>query len=122
MNQPVEVVAYTHALGESARAAARVLAYAGDATAAKPIFSAALADPDAGIQAAGELAALGDPAGIDALSAAVRDMAKSPEQRVAAVAAHRSAHRVTPGLVGALADASALVRIEAAATIGALAK
>lgn len=103
-------------------AAARVLAYAGDATAAKPIFTAALPDPDGGIQAAGELATLGDPAGIDALSAAVRDMAKTPEQRVAAVAAHRSAHRVTPGLVGALADASALVRIEAAATIGALAK
>ncbi|NVB80584.1 MAG: HEAT repeat domain-containing protein [Kofleriaceae bacterium] len=103
-------------------AGARVLAYSGDVIAAKPIFSAALSDSDAGIQAAGELATLGDPTGIDALSAAVRDMSKTPEQRIAAVAAHRNAHRVTPGLVGALADASALVRIEAATTIGALAK
>src|SRR5262249_33770420 len=103
-------------------AAARTLAHLGDATAAKPVLTAALSDPDVGVQAAGDLAELGDPTGIDALSAAVRDMSKPPEQRVVAVAAHRTAHRVTPGLVGALADASGLVRIEAAATLGALAK
>jgi HEAT repeat protein len=103
-------------------AAARVLLHQGDRDAAAPIFSAALTDADFGLQAATDLAGTGDKAGLDALSAATRDPSKSAEQRAAAASAHRSAHRVTPGLVAALADPNGLVRIEAAATLGALAK
>jgi HEAT repeat protein len=103
-------------------AAARVLAHTGDPAGAKAIFTAALAAPDHGIQAAADLAALGDPAGITALSTDVRDAQRSPEQRAEAASAHRTAHRVTPGLVAALADPNGLVRVEAAAALGALAK
>lgn len=103
-------------------AAARVLVHAGDTTAARPIFTAALSDADFAVQAATDLASLGDATGLDALSKATRDTQKTPEQRAAAAAAHRTAHRVTAGLVAALADDSGLVRIEAAATLGALAK
>jgi HEAT repeat protein len=103
-------------------AAARVLAHAGDPAGAKAIFTAALATPDHGIQAAADLAALGDPAGLTALSTAVRDARRTPEQRAEAASAHRTAHRVTPGLVAALADPNGLVRVEAAATLGALSR
>ncbi len=103
-------------------AAARVLMHAGDKEGARRVFTAALADPDHGVQAATDLAALGDPAGIAALTAHVTDQTKTPEQRAAAAAAHRSAHRVTPGLVAGLADPNGVVRIEAAAVIGTLAK
>jgi HEAT repeat protein len=103
-------------------AAARVLLHAGDKAAATPIFTAALTDANHGVQAAADLASIGDPAGATALSNAVRDTTKTPEQRAAAVLAHRSAHRVTPGLVAALADSSGIVRVEAAAVLGALAK
>jgi HEAT repeat protein len=102
-------------------AAARVLAHAGDAPAARALFSAALASPE-GIQAAADLAALGDPTGLAALSADVRDASRTPEQRAEAAAAHRTAHHVTAGLVAALADPNGLVRVQAAATLGALAK
>ena len=103
-------------------AAARVLLHAGDATSARPVFTAALTDADFGLQAATDLAGLGDSTGLDALSKSTLDRQKTPEQRAAAASAHRSAHRVTAGLVAALADDSGLVRIEAAATLGALAK
>lgn len=103
-------------------AAARVMIQAGDRAAAMRLFTAALADADHGVQAAADLTRLGDAAGSKALSAAVRDPAKTPEQRAAAAAAHRTAHRVTPGLVAALADPSGVVRIEAAAVLGTLAK
>ena len=103
-------------------AAARVLLHAGKKATAMPIFTAALADADHGIQAAADLASVGDPAGIEALSKATLDRSRSPEQRSAAVAAHRTAHRVTPGLVAALADDSGIVRIEAAEVLGVLAK
>jgi HEAT repeat protein len=103
-------------------AAARVLLHAGDKATATPIFTAALTDANHGVQAAADLASIGDPAGTKALSDVVRDPTKSPEQRAAAVLAHRSAHRVTPGLVAALADASGIVRVQAAAVLGALAK
>src|SRR5205823_1560864 len=99
-------------------AAARVLLHAGDRDAATSVFSAALSDADFGLQAATDLASIGDQTGLDALSAATRDPAKSAEQRASAAAAHRSAHHVTPGLVAALADSSGIVRIEAAATLG----
>jgi HEAT repeat protein len=103
-------------------AAARVLVHTGDKRAAQPIFAAALTDADVGVQAAADLANLDDPAGIAALSSYTLDASRTPEQRAAAASAHRSARRVTPGLVAALADASGIVRIEAAAVLGALAK
>lgn len=103
-------------------AAARVLAHAGDPAGARAVFAAALAAPDQGIQAAADLAALGDAQGIAALTADVRDPQRTPEQRAEAATAHRTAHRVTPGLVAALADPNGLVRVEAAATLGALSK
>lgn len=103
-------------------AAARVLAHAGDPAAATAIFSAALSAPDHAIQAAADLAALGNASGIAALASDVRDLGRTPEQRAEAATAHRTAHRVTPGLVAALADPNGLVRVEAAATLGALSK
>jgi HEAT repeat protein len=103
-------------------AAARVLAQLDDREGAKRVFASALADPQQGVQAAADLAALGDAAGMQALSLAVRDSKRTPEQRAAAASAHRSARRVTGGLVAALADANGLVRVEAAAAIGTLAK
>ncbi len=103
-------------------AAARVLVQLGDDATARPVFAAALADPAHGVQAAADLAALDDPAGVQALSAFVRDLTRTPEERATAVAAHRSAHRVTGGLVAALADPDGLVRVEAAAALGMLAK
>ena len=102
-------------------AAARVLAHTGDAGSAKPLFSAALDSPE-GIQAAADLASLDDPTGLAALSADVRDLKRSPDARAEAAAAHRTAHHVTPGLVAALADPNGIVRVQAAATLGALAR
>ncbi len=107
-------------------AAARVLAHAGDPEDAARVFADALAANDASgtahVAAAADLAALGDPRGLTALAALTSDPKRTPEQRVAAVAAHREAHHVTPALVAALADSSGLVRVEAAAVLGALAK
>jgi HEAT repeat protein len=104
-------------------AAARVLAHTGDPASARQIFAAALEDADHGTQAAADLGALGDEAGLSALSRFVRDIkGRSPEQRGEAASAHRTAHRVTPGLVAALADPNGLVRVEAAATLAALSK
>ena len=106
-------------------AAARVLAHNGDPATAATVFAAALATDDAddhAAQAAADLAALGDPRGLARLTQLVRDPKRSPEQRAAAAAAHRTAHHVTSGLVAALADSNALVRVQAAAAIGALAK
>ena len=103
-------------------AAARVLAHGGDKPAAAAVFVEALGAPDFALQAAGALAEHGDPRGTDALSAMVRDPQRSADQRAAAAAAHRSAHKVTPGLVAALADASGVVRVEAAAALVMLAR
>jgi HEAT repeat protein len=99
-------------------AAARLLAHAGEPAAAVPVFAAAEDDP----QAAAELAALGDPRGVDRLTAFVRDFKRSPDQRAAACQAHRIARVVSPGLVAALADPNAVVRVAAAASLGAIAK
>jgi HEAT repeat protein len=103
-------------------AAARALVRLGDKQAAKPVFASAINDPEQGVQAAADLAALDDASGMQALSSYVRDAKRSPAQRVAAVSAHRSARRVTGGLVAALADGDGLVRVEAAAVLGMLAK
>lgn len=103
-------------------AAARVLAHGGDQPAAAAVFAEALGTPEFAMSAAGDLAAQGDARGLAALDAAVRDPGRTADQRSAAVAAHRGAHRITPGLVAALADVSAVVRVEAAAALVLLAK
>jgi HEAT repeat protein len=103
-------------------AAARALMRLDDKDAAKRVFAAALTDPEYGVQAAADLASLGDAQGMQALSSYVRDAKRTPAQRVVAASAHRSAHRVTGGLVAALADGDGLVRVEAAAALGILAK
>jgi len=99
-------------------AAARVLAHTGDHKAAADAFASALDD----LQAVTDLADLKDPRGVKALDDLVRDPKRTPDQRAAAAAAHRGAHRITPGLVAALADPSGLVRVQAAASLVALAK
>jgi HEAT repeat protein len=104
-------------------AAARVLAHGGDVPASIAIFAAALADPEAQshrLDAAIDLAMQGDPRGVQALDAAVRDPAHGSAARAAAATAHRTAHRITPGLVAALADDGAMVRVEAAAALAML--
>lgn len=103
-------------------AAARVLSHAGDKPAAAAVFVEALGAPDFALSAAGDLAEQGDARGLDALDAMVRDPKRSADQRAAAAAAHRSAHKVTPGLVAALADNSGVVRVEAAAALVMLAR
>jgi HEAT repeat protein len=108
-------------------AAARVLAHAGDRnsrdrnsrdrTAAAAIFAAALASLDHQLDAAIDLAALDDARGITALDHAIGDPERAAPARAAAAAAHGAAHRITPGLVAALADDSGAVRVEAAAVL-----
>jgi HEAT repeat protein len=103
-------------------AAARTLVRVDAKEGAKRVFSTALTDPEYGVQAAADLAGLGDAAGMQALSSYVRDTKRTAAERAAAASAHRSAHRVTGGLVAALADGDGLVRVEAAAALGMLAK
>lgn len=103
-------------------AAARVLAHGGDQPAAAAVFVEALGAPDFALSAAGDLAAQKDARGVAALDAMVRDPKRTADQRAAAAAAHRAAHVVTPGLVAALADASGVVRVEAAAALAMLAR
>ncbi len=116
-------------------AAARVLAHAGDAPDAIAVFAAIAATDLHGephtpgaprvrdvIEAWADLAALDDARGIQGLSDLVSDSAAPQAQRVAAANAHRTARRVTAGLVAALADQSATVRVAAATAIGMLAK
>jgi HEAT repeat protein len=97
-------------------AAARVLSHNGDPATAAAIFASALAT-DHRIDAAIDLAMLDDQRGIAALNDAVGDLAHGPANRAAAATAHRTAHRITPGLVAALADDSGAVRVEAAAVL-----
>ncbi len=103
-------------------AAARVLVHAGDKASADPVFAEALGTPDFQLQAAGDLAEQNDKRGLEALDALVRDAKHTAEQRASAASAHSSAHRVTPGLVAALADSSGVVRVEAAAALVSLSK
>jgi len=102
-------------------AAARMLASAGDRPGAIELLAAALAT-DAALSAATDLARFGDARGVKALEAAVRDAAHGPDPRAAAASAHAAARVITPGLVAALADASAVVRVEAAAALVSLAR
>ena len=107
-------------------AAARALAHdglAGDDKAAAEIY-AELMNSDNGalfVEAATAAAEQGTPAGLAALDKAVRELAQ-PADRVAAAAGHASAHRITPGLVAALADPNGLVRVAAAAALALLTK
>lgn len=102
-------------------AAARTLASTGDTAAAIELFAAALTT-DAALSAATDLARLGDDRGVKVLESAVRDATSGPDRRASAASAHVSARRITPGLVAALADRSAVVRVEAAAALVALAR
>ena len=102
-------------------AAARVLAAAGRKDEAITAFAGALsADPDDRIQAAADLARLGDARGVAALTDLAQH-ADSAARRRAAVAAHLTARRITPGLVAALADPAPDVRVEAARALWSLA-
>jgi HEAT repeat protein len=103
-------------------AAARVLAHAGDRPAAAAIFVAALAAADTALQAATDLASQDDDRGTRALEAAVTNAALGQLDRAAAAAAHRAAHKITPGLVAALADDAGIVRVEAAAALAMLSR
>ena len=102
-------------------AAARVLAHGGDRAAAIDVFAAALTG-DSALGAATDLAELGDARGIQTLDAMVRDLKATPDQRASAAMAHRSARKVTPGLVAALADSNGVVRASAATALVMLAK
>jgi HEAT repeat protein len=102
-------------------AAARVLAHAGERGAAIEVFAAALTG-DSALGAATDLAGLGDERGLKLLDTMVRDVKATPDQRAAAASAHRSARKVTPGLVAALADSNGVVRVEAATALVMLAK
>jgi len=103
-------------------AAARALLHSGDAATAVPILVDALGNVEFAISAAQDLAAEGNARGFAVLDATARDANADPALRLAAVIAHRGAHRITPGLVAALADPNGLVRAEAAAALVALAK
>jgi HEAT repeat protein len=104
-------------------AAARVLAHGGDKATALEQFARALgATTGEELQAATDLAALGDPRGAAALGQFLHDPARTADQRAAAAAAHRGGRQITPQLVAALADPSGQVRVEAAAALGALAR
>lgn len=102
-------------------AAARALVHAGDIADATPVLTAALGSAHE-IDAAADLGALGDVHGLESLADFTRDPNRTAEQRAAAATAHRIAHHVTAGLVAALADPSGLVRVQAAATLDALAR
>lgn len=97
-------------------AAARAVAHAGFDDVAAPVFVAHLDD----VNAAEDLAALGDARGRDALAKLVAT--GSAEDRARAAAAHRQAHVVTGGLVAALADNSPIVRVAAASALASLSK
>jgi HEAT repeat protein len=103
-------------------AAARVLAHGGDRAAAIAIFVAVLGDPEHRLAAAIDLAEQNDARGVQTLDQSVRDPAHGPAARAAAAAGHRSARRVTPGLVAALADDSPVVRVEAAGALALLSR
>jgi HEAT repeat protein len=108
-------------------AAARVLAHAGARPEAIAILVATVNRGDATgsdariLEAAADLAQLGDERGETALARAVR-MDASAQIRARAADAHRLARTITPGLVAALADRSGTVRIAAAAALAATAK
>jgi HEAT repeat protein len=104
-------------------AAARVLSHdAATRDQAIAVFRAQLSG-ELATQAAADLAALdADPEALATLAKLVRDPHRTADQRAAAATAHLTAHKITPGLVAALADASGIVRVEAASVLATLAK
>jgi HEAT repeat protein len=98
-------------------AAARLLLHLGNDHRARAELTAALSssDPLVRIDAAVDLVRLGDVRGTDVMDRLARSA--SADVRRAAVQAHTSARRVTPGLVAALADADPTLRISAAELI-----
>ncbi|HEY4238574.1 MAG TPA: HEAT repeat domain-containing protein [Kofleriaceae bacterium] len=107
-----------------ALAAAAALMHANAAADGAPVLERLLADPDVGAQAAAELAQQhGDlgAKGAAALDAIIR-AGTSVEARAAAARLCATAHRITPGLVAALADHDGVVRATAAAALAALSK
>jgi HEAT repeat protein len=109
--------ALVDAHAEVRMAAARLLLRLGTSTQARRQLESALAstDPSIRIDAAIDLLRLGDERG----STALAELARSPllEVRRAAVGAHASARRLTPGLVAALADPDPTLRIHASELI-----
>ena len=99
--------------------AARTLVALHHADDATPTLLAMLRNPSHAIDAAADLAALGNAAGIAALSNAALSSTDTRE-RLHAVRAHRQARRITPGLIAALADANGEIRVVAAQIILAL--
>lgn len=85
-----------------------------------PLSAAGASASGAAVDAAVDLMALEERRGEEVLAAALR--VRSAERRSQAVAGHRLVGRVTPGLLGALADASPAVRVEAAAVMAELAR
>ncbi len=98
--------------------AAIALVHAGDPEAARKLLEAAY---QTNLDAIITLAQF-DSLGTNELGKMVRDLSIPAEDRAIAATAHRTAHRVTPSLVAALADPNGLVRVAAATAIGALAK
>ncbi len=98
-------------------AAARLLLRLGVTSQARKHLEAALAskDPAIRIDAAVDLLRLGDERASRTLDELARDPAL--EVRRAAVGAHASARRLTPGLVAALADADPALRVQASELI-----
>src|SRR5262249_23323157 len=97
-------------------------AAAGQKAPAIETFAAVLGtgEPDDKLEAAADLARLGDPRGVSALS----DLTHSGDsvgRRAAAVNAHMTPRRIPPRPVGAPADAAPEVRVEAARVIWSLA-
>jgi hypothetical protein len=78
--------------------------------------------PALAVDAAGDLADQHDPRGSRALAALITNGAIPPAVRAQAANAHAAARCITPGLVAALADPDAVVRVEAAAALALLAR
>ena len=95
-------------------AAARLLISLGPTREARAELVRELAAPDAlvRVDAATDLARLGDPRGLATLASLAHN--SSADVRAAAVNAHRAAHRIGPGLVAGLADPRPETRILAA--------
>lgn len=95
-------------------AAARLLLHLGQVERARQEMSAALVGPDAMLRldAAVDLARRSDPRAVAVLDRLARS--RAPEVRTAAIAAHANPPRITGGLVAALADPVAELRVAAA--------
>ncbi|HEY4059359.1 MAG TPA: HEAT repeat domain-containing protein [Kofleriaceae bacterium] len=98
-------------------ASARAMMHAEMSNASIDIFGAALVTPETAIAGAEGLVEANDPRGAKALDDVLASTTNPSIDRVAAVQALRSARKITPGLVAALADANGIVRMEAASAL-----